>query len=184
MVEEDQRTTTRIGNNKSRSRIMLMYSGSHPLTLTYLQIRTGVLFFEYPIVQMYGAPDLRATFIWGEPRIRIYGFYDRQFTFPLLSPYFDPDAPYDIPLSSLHPWMPPPPPAPPAEVFEEDDDEMAQAGPEGPPVPPEMDGMFPSAPVPAQPLQMATPIDDVPDPPLANGHISSLSEEDPEEDSA
>ncbi|MED6215022.1 hypothetical protein PIB30_109231, partial [Stylosanthes scabra] len=34
------------------------------------------------------------------------------------------------------------------------------------------------------PLQMAAPVDDVPDPPLANGHISSSSEEDPEEDPA
>ncbi|MED6152052.1 hypothetical protein PIB30_088274 [Stylosanthes scabra] len=88
-------------------------------------MRTGVVFFEYPIVQMYEAPDHRAAFIWGEPRYRIYGFYDHQFTFPLLSLYFDSDVPYGIPLSSLHPWMPPPPPAPPTEVFEENDDEMA-----------------------------------------------------------
>ncbi|MED6152053.1 hypothetical protein PIB30_088275, partial [Stylosanthes scabra] len=47
-----------------------------------------------------------------------------------------------------------------------------------------MDGIFLLAHVPAQPLQMATPVDDVPDPPLANGYISSSSEEDPEEDSA
>ncbi|MED6159869.1 hypothetical protein PIB30_046160, partial [Stylosanthes scabra] len=107
-------------------------------------MRTGELFFEYPIVQI---------------------------------PYSDPDAPYGIPLSSLHPWVPPPPPAPPAEVFEEDDDEMAQADHEVPPVLPEMDGIFP-------PTPMAAPVDDVPDPPLANGHISSSSEEDPEEDPA
>ncbi|MED6146802.1 hypothetical protein PIB30_038032 [Stylosanthes scabra] len=55
---------------------------------------------------------------------------------------------------------------------------------EVPPIPLEMDGMFPSAPVPAQPLQMAALVDDVPDPPLANGHTSSSSEEDPEEDPA
>ncbi|MED6184106.1 hypothetical protein PIB30_044234 [Stylosanthes scabra] len=96
---------------------------------------------EYPIVQMYEAPDLRTT-----------------------------HAPYDIQLSSLHPWMPPaPPPVPPAEVFEEDDDEMAQAEPEGPP---EMDGLFPHAPVPAQLLQMAALVDDMPDPPLANGILA------------
>ncbi|MED6190453.1 hypothetical protein PIB30_105999, partial [Stylosanthes scabra] len=78
----------------------------------------------------------------------------------------------------------PPPPAPPAEIFEEDDNEMAQADPEVPPVPPEMDGMFPPAPIPAQPLQMAAPVDDVPDPPLVNGPISSSSEEDLEKDPA
>ncbi|MED6134505.1 hypothetical protein PIB30_037555 [Stylosanthes scabra] len=78
-----------------------------------LQMRMGVLFFEYLVVHL------------GRARFRIYGFYECQFTFPFLSPYFDSDAPYHIPLSSLHPWMPPPPPAPPAEVFEENDEEMA-----------------------------------------------------------
>ncbi|MED6173831.1 hypothetical protein PIB30_063378 [Stylosanthes scabra] len=117
----------------------------------YLQMTTGVLFFEYPVVRI---------------------------------PYFDSYTPYDMPLSSLHPWMPPPPPAPPAGHFEEDDGEMAQAEPENPPIRTEMDGLFPPAPVPAQPLQMATPVDDMHDPPLANGHVSSSSEEDLEEDPA
>ncbi|QHO07386.1 uncharacterized protein DS421_14g463210 [Arachis hypogaea] len=41
-----------------------------------------------------------------EPRIRRYALPNQAFQHPLSSPYFDPDAPYDFPLSWLHPDAP------------------------------------------------------------------------------
>nr|XP_025678364.1 leucine-rich repeat extensin-like protein 3 [Arachis hypogaea] len=78
------------------------------------------------------------------PRIRNYVVHGRPFQYPIRTAYFNPDAPYDFPLSWLHPGgpgiphpkeqMPPPPDYRP------------------PPEPP-----LPDGPIPAQPIREAPP---------------------------
>ena len=64
---------------------------------------SGILFFEFDWPATFEDPERGCTVVWGGPRTLIYMFHDRLFSQPLHSPLFDPDHPYDFPLSTIHP---------------------------------------------------------------------------------
>ena len=121
-----------------------------------------MIFYEFEDPYVYEDPVHHSYFIMGlEPRIRRYALPNRAFQHPLSSPHFDPDAPYDFPLSWLHPDAPghpfpddpehPIPAQPLNEVKPEPiiPDEPELAGDYVPVIPPEWN--FPPEPIPAFP---------------------------------
>ena len=106
---------------------------------------TATLFIEIPDIQLHYDPTYDSLYIAGTCHFRFYLFSDRNFTFPLHHPAFDPAAPYfGIPLHVAHPA----PPAAPAA---------------------------PAAPIPAPPLQVVpdVPLSPESDPSEASGSSSS-----------
>ncbi|XP_016178282.1 sulfated surface glycoprotein 185-like [Arachis ipaensis] len=106
---------------------------------------TGVLFYEIDPPYIHEDPVRGEYYIYcAVPRIHNYVVRGRPFQYPIRTAYFNPDAPYDFPLSWLHPGgpgishpeeqMPPPPDYPP------------------PPEPP-----LPDEPIPAQHIHEAPP---------------------------
>ncbi|XP_015960438.1 leucine-rich repeat extensin-like protein 6 [Arachis duranensis] len=106
---------------------------------------TGVLFYEIDPPYIHEDPVRGEYYIYcAVPRIRNYVVHGRPFQYPIRTAYFNHDAPYDFPLSWLHPGgpeiphpeeqMPPPPDYPP------------------PPEPP-----LPDEPIPAQPIHESPP---------------------------
>nr|XP_029149667.1 protein EARLY FLOWERING 5-like [Arachis hypogaea] len=109
------------------------------------EMDTGVLFYEIDPPYINEDPVRGEYYIYcAVPRIRNYVVRGIPFQYPIRTAYFNPDAPYDFPLSWLHPGgpgiphpeeqMPPPPDHPP------------------PPEPP-----LPDEPIPAQLIHEAPP---------------------------
>ncbi|KAL4357021.1 hypothetical protein AHAS_Ahas09G0145000 [Arachis hypogaea] len=64
----------------------------------------GVIFYELQQPCVYGDLVLHSFYVVAaEPRVCKYVVRDHPFQHPPASPLFDPDAPYDFPLSGLHP---------------------------------------------------------------------------------
>ncbi|XP_016206545.1 leucine-rich repeat extensin-like protein 6 [Arachis ipaensis] len=85
---------------------------------------TGVLFYKIDPPYIHEDPVRGEYYIYcAVPHIRNYVVRGRSFQYPIRTAYFNPDAPYDFPLSWLHPGgpgiphpeeqMPPPPDYPP-----------------------------------------------------------------------
>ena len=154
---------------------------------------SGVIFYEVEDLYIYEVPVYYGYYILSaELHMRRYALQNRPFQHPLYSPLFDPDDPYDFPLSWLHPDAPGHPfpddhrhstPAQPLnEVVPEpiipDDPELA--GDYVPVIPPEWD--FPPEPIPdfPQPAEPTLPDDGVAPiyanrPVLVNGFVHSDS---------
>ncbi|XP_020963521.1 phosphatase and actin regulator 4B-like, partial [Arachis ipaensis] len=108
---------------------------------------TGVLFYEIDPPYIHEDPVRGEYYIYcAVPRIRNYVVPGRPFQYPIRTAYFNPDSPYDFPLSWLHPGgpgiphpeeqMPPPPDhPPPPEPSLLDEPIPAQLIHEAPPAP-------------------------------------------------
>ncbi|KAL4373598.1 hypothetical protein AHAS_Ahas05G0097800 [Arachis hypogaea] len=114
----------------------------------FLLIETGILFYEVDQPYIYEDPVFHSCYtLTTEPRMRLYVLCDHPFQHLLVSPSFDPDAPYEFSLSWLYPDAP------------------------GYPFP---DG--PGHPHPAQPVNQATPKPaDFAEPILVNDYIPAIS---------
>ncbi|MED6111412.1 hypothetical protein PIB30_052090 [Stylosanthes scabra] len=62
---------------------------------------SGVIYYEYEKRKKFKDYDMKADAELGTFKIRRYHFDDESFIHPLLSVWFDPDRPYEIPIEAL-----------------------------------------------------------------------------------